>query len=660
MFEFLKRLYQGFPGTESEQTPEAPQPKPRKPEINKQNIPSDDPPWTPSKRIIGIDLGTTKSLVAIMEANGPKVIPNQEGELSTPSVVAFTEQGEILVGTAARRQAVINPRNTVYSIKRLMGRRHSEISSSQHYPYEIVGRDADYAKIKVGYHEYSPQEISAHLLRKLKDSAEAYLGQTVNSAVITVPSYFNDAQRQATRDAALIAGLKVMRIISEPTSAALAYGLNRSEHQKIAIYDLGGGTLDVSILELADGVFRVISTNGDTLLGGDDFDQLLMNHVADEFKQEHGIDLRRHPVALERVLEACESAKRLLSSMYSAEIDLPHLIEHPTKHLKYTITRGKFNDLVGPLVDRSRQIINGALKDAKLEPSQIDQVVLVGGSTRIPEVQRVVTKLFDRVPCQGVNPEEAVALGAGIHSGILEGTLQDMLLLDVTSISLGVEIEGGIFNKLVERNTTLPTEKKQVFSTAKDGQTEIIVSIFQGERPLARDNRLLDEFKLEGIPIAPRGSAKIEVKFDIDTNGIVNVTAKDLGTGKEKKISLLNSCKLPADEIRRMQLDAEAQIARAEQKRKLAAAIGHGESLCFEIEKQLKNGNWTDSPGAAVGNLLTKARDILASKDFNAIKSVNIQLEEMLLAINTATQITVCESTTNSKPYSDSGPEHSI
>ena len=492
------------------------------------------------EKIIGIDLGTTNSVVAVMDGNEPTVIPNPEGNRLTPSVVAFTDSGEVLVGEPARRQAVTNPTKTIYSVKRFMGRRMSEVQSEKKMvPYEIVGGPDEYVKIQVGDNTHTPQEISAKTLRKLKESAEAYLGHKVNKAVITVPAYFNDAQRQATKDSGQIAGLEVARIINEPTAAAMAYGLDKTNNeQKIVVFDLGGGTFDVSILELNDDegmkVFEVISTSGDTHLGGDDFDEVLINYVADEFKKENAIDLREDTMALQRLQEACEKAKKELSSVPQTDINLPFITadQNGPKHLQVTVTRSKFEELIDNLVDRCRTPVEQALKDAKLQPSEIDEVVLVGGSTRVPKVQEMVKKIFGKDPHKGVNPDEVVAVGAAIQGSVLAGDRKDVLLLDVTPLTLGIETEGGILTALVERNTTIPTEKKQTFSTAADNQTAVTIMVFQGERKMAADNRLLGKFDLTGLPPAPRGVPQIEVKFDIDQNGILNVTAKDLGSGK--------------------------------------------------------------------------------------------------------------------------------
>ena len=591
------------------------------------------------EKIIGIDLGTTNSVVAVMEGKEPKVIANKEGNRLTPSVVAFNDKGETLVGDIARRQAVTNPRRTVYSIKRFMGRRHNEVATEEKMvPYEVVGGPQDYVKVKAGDKEFTPPEISAKVLRALKEAAESYLGHKVNKAVITVPAYFNDAQRQATKDAGQIAGLEVMRIINEPTAAALAYGLDKKAQEKIVVFDLGGGTFDVSVLEVADGVFRVISTNGDTHLGGDDFDQALINHVADQFQREQGIDLRKDAMAMQRLQEACEKAKKELSTAQSTDVNLPFITADASgpKHLQMTITRAEFEKMCDPLIERCRGPVLQALKDAKLDPKDIDEVVLVGGSTRIPKVQELVKKVFSKEPHKGVNPDEVVALGAAIQGGVLGGDVQDVLLLDVTPLSLGIETEGGIFTKLVERNTTVPTERKQVFSTAADGQTAVTVSVFQGERPMARDNRLLGQFNLEGIPPAPRGTPQIEVKFDIDANGILSVSAKDLGSNKEQTVRIEQSSGLNESEIERMRKDAESHAEEDKRKYRLAEARNKAEALCFQTEKLIKENDakLSASDKAPLEAAVAKAREMSKGEDVDAITSAHDALEQAAHALS--------------------------
>jgi molecular chaperone DnaK len=593
------------------------------------------------EKIIGIDLGTTNSVVAVMDGKEAKVIPNAEGNRLTPSVVAFTDKGDVLVGEPARRQAVTNPKRTVYSIKRFMGRRHNEVAGEEKMvPYQVVGGAEDYVKVKVGDKEYTPPEISALILRKLKEAAEAYLGHKVNKAVITVPAYFNDAQRQATKDAGQIAGLEVARIINEPTAASLAYGLDKKGEETICVFDLGGGTFDVSVLEVADGVFRVISTNGDTHLGGDDFDEVLIHYVADEFKKEQGIDLRKDAMALQRLQEACEKAKKELSSAQSTDINLPFITADASgpKHLQMSITRAQFEKLEDAMLERVRGPVKQALKDAKLDPSKINEVVLVGGSTRIPKVQEIVKELFGKEPHKGVNPDEVVAVGAAIQGGVLSGEVQDILLLDVTPLSLGIETLGGVMTKLVERNTTIPAERKQVFSTADDSQTAVTVRVFQGEREMATDNRLLSQFNLEGIPPAPRGVPQIEVKFDIDANGILNVSAKDLGTGTEQTVRIEQSSGLSETEIEKMRKDAESHAADDKKKRALVEARNEAESRCYQLEKLIKqqSGKLKDSDKNALESAIAKVREAAKADDVDKIKSAVGELEAASHAMSEA------------------------
>jgi molecular chaperone DnaK len=592
------------------------------------------------EKIIGIDLGTTNSVVAVMEGKEPKVIANKEGNRLTPSVVAFNDKGETLVGVLARRQAPINPKRTIYSIKRFMGRRHNEVASEEKIvPYEVVGGPEDYVKVKAGDQTFTPPEVSAKVLRALKEAAESYLGHKVNKAVITVPAYFNDAQRQATKDAGQIAGLEVMRIVNEPTAAALAYGLEKKKDEKIVVFDLGGGTFDVSVLDVSkDGVFQVISTNGDTHLGGDDFDHTLINHVADQFKKEQGIDLRKDTQALQRLQEACEKAKMELSSAQSTDINLPFITADASgpKHLQVTITRAQFEQMCDGLIERCRGPVVQALKDAKLDPKDIDEVVLVGGSTRIPKVQELVKKLFNKEPHKGVNPDEVVALGAAIQGGVLGGDVQEVLLLDVTPLSLGIETEGGIFTKLVERNTTIPTDKKQTFSTAADNQTAVTVSVYQGERPMAKDNRLLGQFNLEGIPPAPRGMPQIEVKFDIDANGILAVSAKDLGSNKEQTVRIEQSSGLSESEIERMRKDADSNAEEDKRKLRLAEARNKAETLCFQTEKLMKEheAKLSASDKAPLEAAIAKARETAKGEDVDAIQSAHSALEQAAQALS--------------------------
>ncbi|MFK8114147.1 MAG: molecular chaperone DnaK [Rubripirellula sp.] len=592
------------------------------------------------EKIIGIDLGTTNSVVAVMEGSEPKVIPNPEGNRLTPSVVAFTDKNDTIVGEPARRQAVTNPKRTVYSSKRFMGRRHHEVESEEKMvPYGVEGAADEYVKIGIGDDHYTPQEISAKILRKLKESAESYLGHKVNKAVITVPAYFNDAQRQATKDAGQIAGLEVARIINEPTAAALAYGLDKKKDEKIIVFDLGGGTFDVSVLEVADTgdedqesrVFQVISTSGDTHLGGDDFDEALIHYVADEFKKENAIDLRSDPMALQRLQEACEKAKKDLSSLPETDINLPFITvqDNVPKHLTMKITRATFEELVDGLVERCRQPVLRALEDAGFKPGDIDEIVLVGGSTRVPKVRELVKSIFGKEPHQGVNPDEVVAVGAAIQGSVLAGDRTDVLLLDVMPLTLGIETEGGIMTALVERNTTIPVEKKNVFSTAADNQTAVTVRVFQGERKMATSNRLLGEFNLEDIPPQPRGMPQIEVKFDIDQNGIVSVSAKELKTGKEASVTIKEAGALSDDEIEQMRKDAESNADDDRKQFELAEAKNRASQQIHQLEKQLAENadKLTDADTEPMNKAIEKVKLAAEGEDTDAIKQASDELD---------------------------------
>lgn len=615
-------------------------------------------------KIIGIDLGTTNSCVAVMEGGEPVVIPNSEGSRTTPSVVAFTKTGERLVGQVAKRQAITNPKHTIFSIKRFMGRRFDEVQSEiSEVPYKVVRGPNDVAVVEIEGKTYTPQEISAMVLQKMRQTAEDYLGEKVTEAVITVPAYFNDSQRQATKEAGEIAGLKVKRIINEPTAASLAYGLDKKKDETVAVFDLGGGTFDISILEIGDGVFEVKSTNGDTHLGGDDFDQRIIDWLVDEFKKQEGVDLSKDPMALQRLKEAAEKAKCELSTTTQTEINLPFITatDAGPKHLTMTLTRSKFEQLCDDLFERLIGPCEAALKDAGLTYNDIHEVVLVGGSTRMPKVQQIVKDLFKRDPHKGVNPDEVVAVGASIQGGVLAGDVKDVLLLDVTPLSLGIETLGGITTKLIERNTTIPTRKSEIFSTAADNQTSVEIHVLQGEREMAADNRTLGKFILDGIPPAPRGIPQIEVTFDIDANGILHVSAKDKATGKEQSIRIEASTGLSKEEIERMQEDARKHAAEDKKRREKAETINRADQLVYQTEKNIKElGDRLDSESknkleAGVGRL----KEAMKTENVEEIKSASDALSTIWNQVSskiyqqTSTQAPPQDGKTGEKPKED-------
>jgi len=615
-------------------------------------------------KVIGIDLGTTNSCMAVMEGNDPKVIPNAEGSRVTPSVVAFTKTGERLVGQPAKRQAITNSANTIFSIKRFMGRRFDEVESEiKLVPYKVIKADNDDARVEVERKIYSPPEISAMILRKMKQDAESHLGEKVTGAIITVPAYFNDSQRQATKDAGKIAGLEVPRIINEPTAAALAYGLDNKKDEMIAVFDLGGGTFDISILEIGEGVFEVKSTNGDTHLGGDDFDQRIIDWIAEEFKKDQGIDLKQDPMAIQRLKEAAEKAKCELSSTMETEINLPFITADAAgpKHLSMKLTRAKLDQLCDDLIERTKIPCEKALKDAGLKKDQINEVILVGGMTRMPAVQEMVKNLFGRDPHKGVNPDEVVAIGAAVQAGVLAGDVKDVLLLDVTPLSLGIETLGGVMTRLIDRNTTIPTKKSEIFSTAADSQTQVEIHVLQGEREMASVNRTIGKFHLTGLPPAPRGVPQIEVSFDIDANGILNVTAKDLGTGKEQNITITASSGLSENEVENMVKDSEKHADEDKKLREAVDAKNQGDAAVYQTEKLLKENEEKISADskAKIESAIERLKEALKKDDADEIKSATEDLNQAWHSVSEEmyNQATAAGADTQGAPGADAGAQ---